>query len=95
MRHQKAVDPISGEVVGYARWVLPEGYCEKEEDGERVAEWKEAQVEDVSEEDRGRFEEMAREAWWEGRSDMDSLDDENNAVTKRITSEKAYISKSA
>ncbi|WQF81103.1 Putative GNAT domain, acyl-CoA N-acyltransferase [Colletotrichum destructivum] len=38
-RHRKAVDAVTGEVVGYARWVLPEG----QEDL-----WKDAQVAEPS-----------------------------------------------
>lgn len=52
-RHQKAVDPITREVVGYARWIVPK-------DGVTGPNssifWPEAQVSEPNCEDRKRFE---------------------------------------
>lgn len=90
-RHLKAVDPATGAIVGYARWILPPSYCTTE-DG--TAEWPNAQVPNVSDEEKKRFDELAESAWWEGRSDMSGIDDKNNAVMKPILAEKPYISKS-
>lgn len=46
-RHRKAVDAVTGEVVGYARWVLPEG----QEDL-----WKDAQVAEPSAQQAAQYE---------------------------------------
>ncbi len=50
-RHQKAVDVSTGQIVGYARWLLPES--EKREKG---FEWPEAQVAEPSVEEKEEFE---------------------------------------
>jgi hypothetical protein len=92
-RHQKVVDPSTGVVVGYARWILPSGFA-VEKDGEGGAGWTEAQVEDVSEEERKRFEELAKSAWWGGAAGMSGIDDKSYVVMNRILEEKPYISTS-
>jgi hypothetical protein len=88
LRHEKAVDPSTGALLGYARWKLPvaealRGEC-----------WTEAQVPDVSQSERNMFEKQASEAWWEPRSEMDSLDDENHRVKNRILGEGSFLGKS-
>lgn len=47
-RHQMVVETATGEVVGYARWILPES---------RKGEWLDAQTPDVSNEEIKRFNE--------------------------------------
>lgn len=89
-RHQKAVDSTTGAVVGYARWILPSSHSTAKDGG---PEWEEAQVADVSDDERKRFEELAESAWWKGRNDMNGLDDKNYAVMNPILAEKPYISK--
>ncbi|KAJ0158433.1 hypothetical protein CTA2_11585 [Colletotrichum tanaceti] len=46
-RHRKAVDAVTGEVVGYARWVLPEG---------REDLWEDARVAEPSAQQAARYE---------------------------------------
>ncbi|KAI2464592.1 acyl-CoA N-acyltransferase [Annulohypoxylon bovei var. microspora] len=87
-RHQKAVDPATGALVGYARWILPSGRSTAM-DGS--AEWAEAQVPDVGGDERRRFEELAESAWWNGRKEMKHIDDKNDVVMDRILSAKPYI----
>ncbi|KAJ6571102.1 hypothetical protein B0H19DRAFT_1231054 [Mycena capillaripes] len=54
LRHQKAVDPATGALLGYARWKVP---------GTKEAEWLDAQVKDVeSEAERQGIEERANGA---------------------------------
>lgn len=50
-RHQKAVDVASGEVVGYARWLLPPDLAQATNTA-----WEEAQVVDADDEQRLLFE---------------------------------------
>lgn len=85
-RHQKAIDPATGQVVGYARWILPNG-----KGGEKM--WEEALVPDVSPVERERFEEEAKSAKWPAGASAEDMDDYNQVVIKRFLSEKPYISK--
>lgn len=65
-RHQKVVDTESGDIVGYARWVLPKSHAGK---------WPEAQTPDVDDETRQRFQKEFGDVEYEPRDDMDELDD--------------------
>ncbi|KAF7548706.1 hypothetical protein G7Z17_g6888 [Cylindrodendrum hubeiense] len=65
-RHQKIIDTESGEIVGYARWVLPKS---------REGAWLEAQTPDASDEDKRVYEHLYAKAEFSYREDMDSLDD--------------------
>ncbi|CZR58595.1 uncharacterized protein PAC_08487 [Phialocephala subalpina] len=87
-RHQKAVDPATGAIVGYARWILPSGHFTAE-DGS--PEWAEAQVADVSDDEKKQFKGLAESAWWNGRSGLDRLDDKNVEIMNSILAEKPYI----
>jgi len=89
-RHQKAVDPATGTVVGYTRWILPSCNFFAKDGG---PEWAEEQVLDVSDDEKKHFKELAEVAWWNGRSDMSGLDDKNYVVMNRILAEKPYMSK--
>ncbi|OJJ45166.1 hypothetical protein ASPZODRAFT_120689 [Penicilliopsis zonata CBS 506.65] len=83
MRHQKAVDPATGALVGYARWKLPSTCADDE--------WPEARVPVVGEEEKKQIQQLAESAWWEPRSDMDSLDEEAHRISTRILAEKPHI----
>lgn len=76
-RHQKAVDPVTGAVVGYARWILPPSHITAK-DPNLGPEWVEAQVPAVSEEETAHFEELSNSAWWNMKSGMDHMDDKNH-----------------
>lgn len=89
-RHQKAVDPVTGSVVGYARWILPDGYFIAK-DGD--PEWAEAQVPDVSDQEKEQFNQLAESAWWNGTDLLNNIDDKNYVVMNRILRERPYISK--
>lgn len=47
----------------------------------------------MSDEEKTRFQALAESAWWGGRSDMDSIDDLNDEVMRRILVQRPYISK--
>ncbi|KAK1496930.1 acetyltransferase [Colletotrichum abscissum] len=85
LRHQKAVDSETGELVGYARWELPAGHRD-------AAAWAGSKIAEdaVSPEERRAIQERSDAAWWEP-IDMDGIDD---CVPQkmRILAEKPYIS---
>ncbi|KAF8849780.1 hypothetical protein BDZ45DRAFT_809709 [Acephala macrosclerotiorum] len=87
-RHQKAVDPTTGAVVGYARWVLLSRHLTTENDG---PEWAEAQVPYISEDEKKHFKELAESAWWNSRKGLDGIDDKNVVIMNAILAEKPYI----
>lgn len=89
-RHQKAVDPTTGAVVGYARWILPDDHLVGKNGG---IGWIEAQVPDVSDAERKRFDELAESAWWDAGGSMSGSDDLNTVVINRLLAESPKISK--
>ena len=88
LRHLKAVDPDTGEFLGYLRLALPVEHA-TEPDGTPV--WPEMQIADVSPEERARIEEAAQKASVEKIDN--GLDDKAQEIQKRILSEGIYISK--
>ena len=88
-RHQKATDPATGALVGYARWILPPSHVAAVDGGPM---WAEVQVPDVEEDERQHHEQLAASAWWNPREEMDEIDAKNTLVKKRILAEKPYIS---
>ncbi|OTB04521.1 hypothetical protein M426DRAFT_11415 [Hypoxylon sp. CI-4A] len=87
-RHQKAVDPETGALVGYARWILPANRLTAEDGG---PEWPEAQIPDVGSEEKQHFEKLYKTAWWNARKELSSIDDKNSVVMDRILAERPYI----
>lgn len=88
-RHQKATDPATGALVGYARWILPPSHVAAVDGGPM---WAEVQVPDVDEAERKHHEQLAASAWWNPREEMNDIDAKNNLVKERILAEKPYIS---
>ena len=88
-RHLRATDPVTGALVGYARFVLPET-CYLDDDA--TPPWPEAQVPDVSPSEKQVFDKHAQSAWWEGRKEISSIDDKNDDVLQRLLRQKSYIS---
>ncbi|KAK5661885.1 hypothetical protein OQA88_9993 [Cercophora sp. LCS_1] len=88
LRHQKAVDPESGRLVGYARWRLPDNRTITP-DG--TPEWAEAQIPDVGEDRKKELDTIAAEAWWDPRTDVDELDDDNDAVKDRVVAGRSFL----
>ncbi len=89
-RHQKAVDPDSGKLVGYARWLLPDG---RTTTSASEPEWAEAQMPDVSADRRKALDAVAAGAWWGPRTDVDELDADNNTIRRRVASGRPYLGK--
>jgi hypothetical protein len=70
-RHQKAVDPATGSVVGYARWVLPASRAESADDGTPA--WPEAVVPAVSAEEEAEIRRVAGTAHWDPNEEADGI----------------------
>ncbi|KAJ7830140.1 acetyltransferase [Mycena olivaceomarginata] len=83
LRHQKAIDPATGALLGYARWMVP---------GTKEAEWLDAQVKDVeSEAERQGIEERANGAWWEPQVGAAPSDAEAHREKVRMLREREYL----
>ncbi|KAH8883198.1 hypothetical protein GQ53DRAFT_847095 [Thozetella sp. PMI_491] len=87
-RHQKAVDPQTGELVGYARWKLP---ADRASAGDRHPIWAEARTveAEISPEEQRRIDEVASEsmlAQWPER-----LEARNNEIRQRIMAKQPYL----
>jgi GNAT superfamily N-acetyltransferase len=81
-RHQKVVDAASGEIVGYARWILPASHS---------GEWLEAQTPDVDNATRQRLEKQFSETQFKYRDDMNDTDDHVHEWRRKYKSDKSAI----
>lgn len=73
-RHQKVVDVASGEIVGYARWILPKP---------QKNEWLVAQTPEASDAEREHFEELHAKADFNPRDDLGDLDEHIPALQEK------------
>ncbi|KAB8238757.1 uncharacterized protein BDW43DRAFT_296194 [Aspergillus alliaceus] len=78
VRHEKADDPVTGTIVGYARWILPSGMA-----GSTGAGYECGREQTVS--GTGGISPVGM------RGDMDALEDRNYGVIDRILAEKPHI----
>lgn len=89
-RHQKVVDPKTGRLLGYARWVLPEKYAVLA-DGEPA--WPDAMVPAVSPEEEAEIKRVAEATQLNPNNDTDPLDDAVGAIKNKIMARKPYLCK--
>jgi GNAT superfamily N-acetyltransferase len=82
------VNHVTGGLLGYARWILPSGHFDSN-NGD--TEWSEAQIPDVSDEEKKQFMDLAESAWWDARDDMNALEDRILVVMDRLLAENIYI----
>jgi len=87
-RHEIAVDEVTGEVVGYTRWVLPDI---PNKDLREV--WPSARVADVSKEVEDEAAENAKKADWEFDHSFDGPVQRVAAVRKSLFEGKGYLRK--
>ena len=85
-RHLKAVDIMSGAIVGYARWILPEADTEDKL-------WSSARVPAVSQENEREAKREFDAADWNFDHAMDVLDPPMNEMKHRLMKEKRYLRK--
>lgn len=88
LRHFKAVDPETGDFMGYIRWKLPVRY-HKDKHGNPT--WPEGQTPNVSAEDVKEIKANAEAAWWFTENENDRLDDQLRAIKNRILATKDYL----
>lgn len=69
-RQQKAVDPDTGRIVGFARWYLPASHAKKA-DGAPV--WPDAVVPAVSAEKEAEIQRVAKTTHWDPNEESDEL----------------------
>ena len=63
LRHETAVDPVTGSAVGYARWKLPAEYLKT---GAGTPAWPTAQIAEITDaEELAKIEAAANQAWWQ------------------------------
>lgn len=85
-RHVKAVDPDTGRIVGYVRWILPAGFD--------ASVWPEAVTPAVSEDDQAFFRRLASMADWDtGDNATDEPISPVQKAENEILSKKTYIRK--
>ena len=84
LRHQKAVDPGTGKIMGYARWILPPSHAGDES-------WSEAQFPDASEEEKAAAAEAAESAWWHFNDEEVPLEVAMSKTKERLLAEREYM----
>lgn len=82
-RHLKAVDAKTGEIVGYVRYVLPEGSS--------ADLWAEAKAPAVSKELAAEAKKNFDAADWNHDDSMDPLDEPMTAIKKSLMEGKGYL----
>ncbi|KAL7900361.1 hypothetical protein HDV63DRAFT_370943 [Trichoderma sp. SZMC 28014] len=87
-RHQKVVDPETGRLLGYARWVLPESYTVLS-NGEPA--WPEAMFPAVSPEEEAEIKRVAEETQLNPNNDTDPLDEAVRVIKEKIMARKPYL----
>ncbi|KAK2038477.1 acetyltransferase [Colletotrichum somersetense] len=69
-RQQKAIDPVTGRIVGFARWYLPASYA-RNADGTPA--WSDAVVPAVTSEEEAQIQRVAKTAHWDPNEESDEL----------------------
>lgn len=87
-RHQKAVDPETGRIVGYIRWLLPPSHT-RLADGTPA--WPEAIVAAVSEEKKAESERLAETIVWDPQPGADALIRPIQQAEDEILAAKSYM----
>ncbi|KAH7393359.1 acetyltransferase [Cadophora sp. MPI-SDFR-AT-0126] len=80
-RHQKAIDGISGRILGYARWSLPSSHT-RDIEGKPV--WEEAVVPVVGEDQEREIKKVAADVVWDPNQESDVLLGELRSIETEI-----------
>ncbi|KAK9777610.1 putative Acetyltransferase-2 [Seiridium cardinale] len=87
-RHQKALDPKTGRILGYARWHIPLEYATNE-DGNPA--WPEAIVPPVSPGEEAEIRRVAETAFWDPNTGPDVFIEVTRPVKNEILARKPYM----
>ena len=87
-RHQKAIDPETGRLLGYARWILPPSHATTAA-GEPA--WPEALCPAVGHEEETEIRRVADTANFNPTSDADQLDVPVGVIKREILQKKPYL----
>ncbi len=87
-RHQKAVDTVTGEILGYARWSIPASSSTIP----TTTAWPEALVPAVSAEEEAEISRVADTAVWDPDYTSDPLLDGMREIQSEILGRKTYMS---
>ncbi|KAF8199840.1 acyl-CoA N-acyltransferase [Mycena galopus ATCC 62051] len=88
LRHQKAVDPATGALLGYARWKLPKSHTTTP--GSDAPEWAASQIAEVKDAgELAKIEATAESAWW--KPGQAAPDTEAGAKRDVIVCKKPYL----
>ncbi|KAL7792066.1 acyl-CoA N-acyltransferase [Trichoderma ceciliae] len=87
-RHQKAIDPKTGRLLGYARWVLPASHTTAV-DGEPT--WPEAMGPSVGPEEEAEIRRVADATPWNPNTESGPLDAAVREIQDRLMRKKSYL----
>ncbi|KAK5989901.1 hypothetical protein PT974_08164 [Cladobotryum mycophilum] len=87
-RHQKAVDPETGRLLGCARWTLPLSHATN---ADGTPAWPEALVPAVSPEEEAEINRVAETAIWDPNEESDVLFAPINKIEKELMGDKPYM----
>ena len=87
-RHQKALDPATGRIVGYIRWILPESSATL---ADGTPAWPEAVVPAVSAEEEAEIRRVAAGVNFNPSHESDALDVEVGRVKEELLAKKEYM----
>jgi len=87
-RHQKAVDPETGRLLGYARWIIPPSYSVLA-DGQPA--WPEAMGPTVTPEEEAEIRRVAATAIWSPNTEANELEVPVNKIKDELLEKKPYL----
>ena len=87
-RHQKAIDPETGQLLGYARWHLPPSHATNA-DGASV--WSEAVVPAVRPEEEDEIRQIADTVIWDPKYESEEFIAPLRVIKDEILARKPYI----
>ncbi|KDN65588.1 putative acetyltransferase [Colletotrichum sublineola] len=87
-RQQKAVDPVTGRIVGFARWYLPASHATN---ADGTPAWPDAMVPAVTSEEEAEFQRIAKTAHWDPNEDSDELLTPIIEAKDEILAKKSYM----
>ena len=92
-RHQKAVDDVTGEILGYARWSIPASHATLTAGtgSDKIA-WSEAQVPSVPAEEEAEIVRVAESAIWDPDPTSDPLLNKPLKIKAELLARKPYMS---